>query len=517
MANFTAADVKKLREQTAAGMMDVQEGPRRGRRRLRQGRRDPAHQGAAKGVAKRGAERGLQRPRRHVAGNGPRRAQLRDRLRRQERATSSPWPTRCSSRPSRSRPTDAEALLASTSARRPHRGRGASSRPRRSPSARRSSWAAWPYRVDRRARRHLPAQACRRPARRRWASSWRRPATSPGRPRCRHADRGDARRSTSRATTSPPSRRTSVASPRQTAREEGKPEAGDAARSSRVGSTASSRRTSCSSRAVAEDQEEVRQGRSSTRPAPPSTLRPLRGRRLTRLQACTGWPLARWGRADRHHAEVNPVRLALVTRSTNRRFSRRKDVDHRPPGAEMPAVTAYRRVLLKLSGEVFGGGRRGRPRRRATDRRQIAAVVQARASRSRRRRWRQLLPRRRAPAEGHGPLPRRLHGHARHRDELPGAAGLPREGGHRHPRADRHHDGPGRRAVHPAPAIRHLEKGRVVIFGAGAGMPYFSTDTVSAQRALETRCEAVLMARAASTASTTPTPDQPRRPQARAR
>ena len=41
----------------------------------------------------------------------------------------------------------------------------------------------------------------------------------------------------------------------------------------------------------------------------------------------------------------------------------------------------------------------------------------------------------------------------------------------------------------PRRAIRHLEKGRVVIFGAGAGMPFFSTDTVAAQRALETRCE----------------------------
>ena len=47
----------------------------------------------------------------------------------------------------------------------------------------------------------------------------------------------------------------------------------------------------------------------------------------------------------------------------------------------------------------------------------------------------------------------------------------------------------------PLKAIRHLEKGRVVIFGAGAGMPYFSTDTVSAQRALETKCEIVLMAK----------------------
>jgi uridylate kinase len=45
----------------------------------------------------------------------------------------------------------------------------------------------------------------------------------------------------------------------------------------------------------------------------------------------------------------------------------------------------------------------------------------------------------------------------------------------------------------PRRAIRHLEKGRVVIFGAGAGMPFFSTDTVAVQRALETKCDAVLM------------------------
>jgi uridylate kinase len=47
----------------------------------------------------------------------------------------------------------------------------------------------------------------------------------------------------------------------------------------------------------------------------------------------------------------------------------------------------------------------------------------------------------------------------------------------------------------PRRAIRHMEKGRVVIFGAGAGLPYFSTDTVAAQRALEVRADAVLMAK----------------------
>ncbi|HEX9713693.1 MAG TPA: UMP kinase [Actinomycetota bacterium] len=43
----------------------------------------------------------------------------------------------------------------------------------------------------------------------------------------------------------------------------------------------------------------------------------------------------------------------------------------------------------------------------------------------------------------------------------------------------------------PRRAIRHLEKGRIVIFGAGMGAPYFSTDTTAAQRALETGCEAI--------------------------
>ena len=40
-----------------------------------------------------------------------------------------------------------------------------------------------------------------------------------------------------------------------------------------------------------------------------------------------------------------------------------------------------------------------------------------------------------------------------------------------------------------------MEKGRVVIFGAGAGLPYFSTDTVAAQRALEIDAQEVLVAK----------------------
>lgn len=47
----------------------------------------------------------------------------------------------------------------------------------------------------------------------------------------------------------------------------------------------------------------------------------------------------------------------------------------------------------------------------------------------------------------------------------------------------------------PRRAMRHLEKGRVVIFGAGLGVPFFSTDTTAAQRALEIGAEVVLMAK----------------------
>jgi len=47
----------------------------------------------------------------------------------------------------------------------------------------------------------------------------------------------------------------------------------------------------------------------------------------------------------------------------------------------------------------------------------------------------------------------------------------------------------------PRRAVRHLEKGRVVIFGAGLGAPYFSTDSTAAQRALEVGAEVVLMAK----------------------
>src|SRR5215208_2276635 len=45
------------------------------------------------------------------------------------------------------------------------------------------------------------------------------------------------------------------------------------------------------------------------------------------------------------------------------------------------------------------------------------------------------------------------------------------------------------------PAMRHLEKGRIVLFAAGTGNPFFTTDTAAALRALEIHAEAILMAK----------------------
>ena len=112
MSNFTAADVKKLRDLTGAGMMDCKKALDGGRGRLRQGRRDPAHQGR-QGRRQAGRPDRRQRPGRPLR-QGAARAQLRDRLRRQERRLHRAGPAAGRARATRSRPADAEALLAAT-------------------------------------------------------------------------------------------------------------------------------------------------------------------------------------------------------------------------------------------------------------------------------------------------------------------------------------------------------------------------------------------------------------------
>ena len=163
---------------------------------------------------------------------------------------------------------------------------------------------------------------------------------------------------------------------------------------------------------------------------------------------------------------------------------------------ETPAEPAYRRVLLKLSGEVFGGGTVGvAPDVVRGIARQIAAAV---------RQGVQV-----AIVVGGGNFFRgaelQQKGMDRARADYIGMLGtvmnclalqdfLEKEG------IDTRVQtaitmGQVAEPYIPRRAIRHLEKGRVVIFGAGAGMPYFSTDTVSAQRALEIGCDAVLMSK----------------------
>src|SRR5246500_4912870 len=156
----------------------------------------------------------------------------------------------------------------------------------------------------------------------------------------------------------------------------------------------------------------------------------------------------------------------------------------------------YRRVLLKLSGEVFGGGKVGvDPDVVASIARQVAEVVRAGT---------QV-----AIVVGGGNFFRGAElserGMDRSRADYMGMLGtvmnclalqdfLEKEGVETRVQTAITM-GQVAEPYIPRRAIRHLEKGRVVIFGAGMGLPYLSTDTVAAQRALESRCEVVLVAK----------------------
>jgi uridylate kinase len=170
--------------------------------------------------------------------------------------------------------------------------------------------------------------------------------------------------------------------------------------------------------------------------------------------------------------------------------------DTRGEGAAVAVPNRFRRVVLKLSGEVFGGGQIGvDPEVVQSIARQVATAVRSGI---------QV-----AVVVGGGNFFRgaelQQHGMDRPRADYMGMLGtvmnclalqdfLERQG----------IDTRVQTAITmaqiaepyiPRRAIRHLEKGRVVIFGAGAGMPYFSTDTVSAQRALEIHADVVLMSK----------------------
>ena len=154
----------------------------------------------------------------------------------------------------------------------------------------------------------------------------------------------------------------------------------------------------------------------------------------------------------------------------------------------------YQRVLLKLSGEVFGGGKLGvDPGVISGIAKEIAAVV-SKGTRI-------------AVVVGGGNYFRGAElsssGMARDRADYMGMLGtvmnaialqdfLEKEGVHTRVQSAINMAQVAEPYI-PRRAERHLEKGRLVIFGAGSGMPYFSTDTVAAQRALEIGAEVLLM------------------------
>jgi uridylate kinase len=161
---------------------------------------------------------------------------------------------------------------------------------------------------------------------------------------------------------------------------------------------------------------------------------------------------------------------------------------------DRPDAGPYKRVMLKLSGEVFGGGGVGvDPDVVSMLARQIAAVVKTGV---------QV-----AVVVGGGNFFRgaelQQRGMDRDRADYMGMLGtvmnclalqdfLEKEGVQTRVQTAIAMGQVAEPYV-PRRAERHLEKGRVVIFGAGSGMPYFSTDTVAAQRALEIGAEVLLM------------------------
>jgi uridylate kinase len=165
-----------------------------------------------------------------------------------------------------------------------------------------------------------------------------------------------------------------------------------------------------------------------------------------------------------------------------------------PASAGWKALPQYRRVVLKLSGEAFGGGAVGvDPDVVHESARQIACLV---------RRGVQV-----AVVIGGGNFFRgpelERRGMDRQRADYMGMLATVMNGLALQDFLEK--EGVDTRlstAIHmsqvaepyiPRRSIRHLEKGRVVIFGAGVGVSYFSSDIVAAQRALDINADIVLM------------------------
>jgi uridylate kinase len=197
---------------------------------------------------------------------------------------------------------------------------------------------------------------------------------------------------------------------------------------------------------------------------------------------------------ERSTAPGEPVSSSVSGSGPNGPSDRSAPTSQSASTSQGISVTAYKRVLLKLSGEVFGGGRVGLDLDVVNSiARQTAEVVRGGT---------QV-----AIVVGGGNFFRgaelQQRGMDRSRADYMGMLGtvmnclalqdfLDKQGVETRVQTAITM-GQVAEPYIPRRAIRHLEKGRVVIFGAGAGMPYFSTDTVAAQRALEIHAEVILM------------------------
>ena len=193
----------------------------------------------------------------------------------------------------------------------------------------------------------------------------------------------------------------------------------------------------------------------------------------------------RQARREHHGRPIRPHE----SRRTQRPLPKQTTPKH--AGRVEATWPAYSRILLKLSGEVMAGPGRLRYRSRAI--RELAAEVAEVA-----RTGVQI-----GLVVGGGNFFRGVAAAARNMDRVTGdhmgmlatvinalalqdaleQQGIPTRV------HDRHRDAPGRRTYIRRRAIRHLEKGRIVIFAAGTSNPYFSTDTAATLRALEIKAD----------------------------
>ena len=159
-------------------------------------------------------------------------------------------------------------------------------------------------------------------------------------------------------------------------------------------------------------------------------------------------------------------------------------------------MPAFKRILLKLSGEALAGDKgfgveTSRIHAIAGEIKDVHDLGVEIAPGCGRR---QFFPWRGRAGARHGPRLRRPHGHAGHGDQLSGLAGRAGKTGRAYARMSALEMNQVAEPFIRRRALRHMEKGRVVIFAGGTGNPYFSTDTAASLRAMEIKADVIMKA-----------------------